>query len=73
MPRILIIEDEAPMRTALADLLVAKISPITAEMRKLKDDTAYIDGVLGEGSTRARAIASKTMTSVKDIVGFVHR
>ncbi len=59
-------------KPALADLLVAKLSPITAEMRRLKDDTAYIDSVLADGSARARAIASQTMKAVKDIVGFVH-
>ncbi len=57
----------------LADLLVAKLSPITAEMRRLKDDIGYIDGVLADGSNRAQAIAAETMKSVKDIVGFVRR
>ena len=60
-------------KPALSDLLVAKLSPITAEMRRLKDDTAYIDGVLADGSARAQAIAAETMKSVKDIVGFVRR
>jgi tryptophanyl-tRNA synthetase len=60
-------------KPALADLLVAKISPITAEMRRLKDDTAYIDSILADGSIRAQAIASETMKAVKDIVGFVRR
>ncbi len=60
-------------KPALSDLLVAKLSPITAEMRKLKDDTAYIDGVLADGSARAQALAAETMKSVKDIVGFVRR
>jgi hypothetical protein len=40
-------------KPALSDLLVAKLSPITAEMRRLKDDTAYIDSVLADGSARA--------------------
>jgi tryptophanyl-tRNA synthetase len=58
-------------KPALADLLVAKLSPITAEMRRLKDDTAYIDQVLADGSQRARVHAGETMKAVKDIVGFV--
>ena len=57
----------------LADLLVAKLSPITAEMRRLQNETSYIDGVLADGSARAQAIAAETMKSVKDIVGFVRR
>jgi len=60
-------------KPALSDLLVAKLSPITAEMRRLKDDTAYIDSVLADGSTRAQALAAETMKAVKDIVGFVRR
>jgi tryptophanyl-tRNA synthetase len=60
-------------KPALSDLLVAKLSPITDEMRKLKGDPAYIDSVLADGSARAQAIASVTMKAVKDIVGFVRR
>jgi tryptophanyl-tRNA synthetase len=57
----------------LADLLVEKLSPVTAEMRRLKDDVTYIDGVLADGSARAQALAAQTMKAVKDIVGFVRR
>jgi tryptophanyl-tRNA synthetase len=60
-------------KPALSDLLVAKLSPITNEMRKLKSDPAYIDSVLADGSARAQAIAAETMKAVKDIVGFVRR
>jgi tryptophanyl-tRNA synthetase len=63
----------AAFKPALSDLLVAKLSPITAEMRRLKDDVSYIDGVLADGSARAQALAAETMKSVKDIVGFVRR
>src|SRR4029079_4087667 len=47
-------------KPALADLLVAKLSPITAEMRRLKDDKAYIDAVLAGGSARAPALGAGT-------------
>jgi tryptophanyl-tRNA synthetase len=60
-------------KPALSDLLVAKLAPITAEMRRLKDDTAYIDSVLADGSARAQALAAETMKAVKDIVGLVRR
>ena len=60
-------------KPALADLLVAKLSPITDKMRELKADPGHIDSVLADGSDRARAIAAETMKSVKDIVGFVRR
>src|SRR5919109_1537618 len=57
-------------KAALADLAVAKLGPIGAEMQRLVADPAYIDSVLGEGAARAQAIAAETMKMVKDIVGF---
>ncbi len=58
-------------KTALVDLLVAKLAPIGAEMSRLAKDEAFIDGVLADGAARARAIAAPVVTAVKDIVGFV--
>jgi tryptophanyl-tRNA synthetase len=58
-------------KSALIDLSVAKLSPITAEMRRLKQDEAYVDGILREGSERARVLARANMDAVKDIVGFL--
>jgi tryptophanyl-tRNA synthetase len=58
-------------KTALADLSVAKLSPITLEMQRLLADPAEIDRILASGAERARAIARPVMDSVKDIVGFV--
>ncbi len=60
-------------KAALADLAVAKLGPIGAEMKRLVADPAYIDAVLAEGAGRAQAIAADTMRAVKDIVGFVRR
>jgi tryptophanyl-tRNA synthetase len=60
-------------KPALADLLVDRLSPVTAEMRRLKDDFAYIDSVLADGSARAQLLAAETMKAVKDIVGLVRR
>jgi tryptophanyl-tRNA synthetase len=58
-------------KPALADLAVAKLSPIAGEMRRLVADPAYVDGVLARGSERASAIAAETMRGVKDVLGFV--
>src|SRR5579859_4914790 len=60
-------------KTALADLAVAKLGPIGADMKRLVADEAYIDSVLADGATRAQQLASETMKSVKDIVGFIRR
>jgi tryptophanyl-tRNA synthetase len=58
-------------KTALADLAVAKLSPITEEMKRIVADTTYIDAVLADGSVRAQKIAAETMGPVKDIVGLI--
>ncbi|MCW5689274.1 MAG: tryptophan--tRNA ligase [Pseudolabrys sp.] len=60
-------------KSALVDLAVAKLGPIGAEMKKLVQDSAYIDSVLADGAQRAAAIAEPNMNAVKDIVGFVRR
>ena len=58
-------------KPALADLVVAKISPISAELRRLESDPGYLRGVLIDGAQRASAIADRTIEEVKEIVGFV--
>jgi tryptophanyl-tRNA synthetase len=58
-------------KQALADVAVARLAPIAAEMRKLLADTAHVDAVLADGAKRADAIARPNMAAVKDIVGFV--
>jgi tryptophanyl-tRNA synthetase len=60
-------------KSNLVDLAVAKLSPIAAEMKRLTADQAYVDQVLIDGADRARAIATETMSAVKDIVGFIHK
>jgi tryptophanyl-tRNA synthetase len=58
-------------KNALADLAVAKLSPIAAEVNRYRDDPGHIDAVLKDGAARARAIAAPIMREVRKIVGFV--
>jgi tryptophanyl-tRNA synthetase len=58
-------------KNALADLAVARITPIADEMKKLLGDPAEIDRVLDSGAARATAIAAPIMQEVKRLVGFV--
>ena len=58
-------------KNALADLTVAQLSPIAAEMRRLLADPAQIDQILREGAARARAIASPIVAETKKLVGFI--
>ncbi len=59
-------------KQALADLTVAKIGPVTAEMRRLLADPAEIDRILKSSAERARAIAAPVMDEVRRRVGVVH-
>jgi len=58
-------------KPALADLAVAKLSPITTEMTRLMQDPAEIDRILGEGAARADAIARPILNDVYDIIGMI--
>ena len=58
-------------KPALADLAVAKLSPITSEMTRLMKDPAEIDRILGAGAARADAIARPILDCVYDIIGMI--
>jgi tryptophanyl-tRNA synthetase len=58
-------------KPALVDLAVEVLAPITNEMRRLVADPGHIDAVLRDGGERARVRAEKTMTEIRDIIGFV--
>ncbi len=58
-------------KNALADLAVAKLTPIAKEMRALLSDPAEIDRVLKSGAGRAASIAAPVMAEVRRLVGFV--
>ena len=53
----------------LVERAVEKLSPISAEMRRLLDDKAEIDRVLEGGAERARAIAAPILKRTYEIVG----
>jgi tryptophanyl-tRNA synthetase len=58
-------------KVALAELAVEKLAPISGEMRRLADDPAEIDRILGRGAERAREIAVPVLAEVYDTVGMV--
>ena len=55
----------------LADLAVAKLSPIGDEMNRLMDDHQALDAIMHEGAERANAIAQPILKEIKKIVGFL--
>jgi tryptophanyl-tRNA synthetase len=58
-------------KNALAELAVAKLTPIRSEILRLNDDPDFVDSVLAGGAQKARIIAEPTMAAVKDILGLV--
>ncbi len=58
-------------KAQLADLAVARLAPVAAEMRRLLADPGYIDGVLRAGAEKAGAIAEDNLARVYDLVGFL--
>ncbi len=58
-------------KAQLAELAVAKLSPITARMRELMGDHTALDAILRDGTERARAIATPIFERVKQRVGFL--
>lgn len=55
----------------LAELAVTALSPMTAEMRRLEADPAYIDALLCRGAERAATLAEPVLREVHRIVGFL--
>jgi len=58
-------------KPALADLAVAELAPLAAEVRRMLADPAYVDAFMKDGAERASVMAEKTMTEVRSIVGFI--
>ena len=58
-------------KPALAELVVEKLAPIGAELRRLEADPGYLQQVLSDGAERAAAVADPIVAEVKEIVGFL--
>ncbi len=56
----------------LAELAVAILAPVAAEMKRLADDPGYVEGVLRRGAERAGVMAQRHLAEIKDIVGLLH-
>jgi tryptophanyl-tRNA synthetase len=58
-------------KNALADVAVAKLSPIADDMRRYQADPGHVEAVLADGSARARAIAAPILRDTKKLIGFI--
>ena len=52
-------------KDSLSEILVEKIEPISKEIKRLLDDSKYLDEILLEGSKKADIIASKKTSEIK--------
>ena len=55
----------------LAELAVAKLSPISTEMARLMNDPAEIDRILARGAGQAREITAPILEKTYEIIGMV--
>ncbi len=58
------------LKNALSEIVVSKLAPIAAEMRRLLADREELDRLLREGAGQARAISEPIIADVRRIVGF---
>lgn len=55
----------------LANIIIENLTPIQEKYNKLIKDKDYLDKILAEGAKKAKVIAQKTLSEVKDKIGFV--
>ena len=58
------------LKTALSDLAVAKLSPITTRMNELMGDVSQIDDILKAGAEKANELAKPTLEETMRLMGF---
>ena len=56
-------------KDAVAEAVASKICPLGEELQRIEREPGYVETVLREGASRARAIAEVNMKEVKRLVG----
>ena len=64
-------QEFSQFKKILTDAVVAELEPISKEMHKIVQDTAYIDSVLRDGAERANKLAQPVLNEVYDTIGFL--
>ncbi len=57
------------LKESLTELLVLNICPIGNEMRKIINESEYLDNILKDGAKKAKAIAKPVLEETKKIIG----
>ena len=60
-------------KTAVAEAIIAELTPLQEKYRQLMADPAYLKKVYTESALQAREIAEKTLARVHERIGFVAR
>ena len=61
------------LKTRVADCVIAALSPLQAEYKRLIADKGYLQSVLDENAKKAAYLATKTLRKVQKKVGFAAR
>lgn len=57
------------LKEALTELTIKTLSPIAAELERLKRDVGYLENILSEGAKKAQAIAEPVLAETYQIIG----
>lgn len=57
------------LKRELTEVVVEKLAPIRDKAQKILNDSQQLDGLLGQGAERARALAEPTLSNVKKVIG----
>jgi len=58
------------LKNKLAQAIYTELKPIQKKRAEIEKDAGYVEKVIKEGASKARAIASQTLAEVKEKMGF---
>lgn len=62
--------DTGDYKKLVTEAVVQRLTPIREEIQRLRLDRAHLEGVLAQGTRRARELAVPVLTEVRQRVGF---
>ena len=64
-------KDYSFLKTKLAEILIAEITPVGKEINKLLANKTHLKDILKKGSEKANIIAEENLKNIRDIVGLI--
>ena len=64
-------KDYSFLKTKLAEILIAEITPVGKEINKLLANKTHLKDILKKGSEKASKIAEENLKNIRDIVGLI--